>query len=119
MGSRWRAHRIENKIDQGTPDLFFTVAGLSSMMELKVQEPNKNNCIKIPHFTQDQRDFIKLYGTYLLLYSNGHYMLFGPTTGHLVGRGQSFEDHKAVALWSSDRPNWDQFLQVVIDQLRA
>lgn len=125
MGSRWRAHRIENRIDEGTPDVFFTIAvpgtatRVAGMVELKVQEPRKGQKIVIPHFTQDQRDFIRLHHTFLMLYSNGYYMLFGPTTGHLVGRGQSFEDHKAVALWSSDRPNWDQFSQVVVDQLRV
>ena len=125
MGSRWRAHRIENRIDEGTPDVFFTIAvpgtatRVAGMVELKSFELPKSRKITLRHFTQDQRDFIKLHHTLLLLYSNGHYMLFGPTTGHLVGRGQSFEDHKAVALWSSDCPNWDQFATVVTDQLRA
>jgi hypothetical protein len=26
MGSRWRAQRIENRIDEGTPDVFLSVA---------------------------------------------------------------------------------------------
>ena len=121
MGARWRSCRIENRLDEGTPDVFFTMQTpkVSGMIELKSQDSRKNGNIVIPHFTQEQRDFIRLYHTFLLLYCNKHYLLFGPTTGYLVGLGQSFDAHKEIALYSSDRPDWDDFTAVLVDQLRA
>lgn len=125
VGSRWRAQRIENRIDEGTPDVFFTIAvpgmatRVAGMVELKSYEPRKGQKVVIPHFTQDQRDFIRLHHTFLLLYCNKHYLLFGPTTGYLVGNGQSFDAHKEVALWASDCPDWDEFTQTLIGQLQV
>lgn len=123
MGNRWKAHRIENRIDEGTPDVFFTIpvhgiaTRVAGMVELKSQEPRKNSGVVIPHFTQDQRDFIRLHHTFLLLYCNKHYLLFGPTTGYLVGMGQSFDAHKECALWASDKPDWDEFTRALTGQL--
>jgi len=123
VGPRWRAQRIENRIDEGTPDVFFSIqipgiaTRVAGMVELKSQEPRRGLRVVIPHFTQDQRDFIKLHHTFLLLYCNNHYLLFGPTTGYLVGNGQSFDAHKEVALWASDNPDWDEFTRVLSAQL--
>lgn len=123
IGTRWRAHRIENRLDEGTPDVFFSIQApgiatrIASMIELKSQEPRKNSTVKIPHYTQEQRDFVKLHHTFLLLYCNGHYLLFGPTTAHLVGLGQSFEAHQAVALYASDCPDWDEFISILTRQI--
>lgn len=125
IGSRWRAQRIENRIDEGTPDVFFSIqkpgiaTRIASMLELKSEEPRKGQKIVIPHFTDDQRDFIRLHHTFLLLYSDCHYMLFGPATGYLVGMGQSVSAHKEVALYCSDRPDWDEFIQILADQIQA
>ena len=125
IGNRWRAHRIENKIDEGTPDVFFSIqmpgmaTRVAGMIELKTEKSRKGQKIVIPHFTQNQRDFIKLHHTFLLLYCDFHYMLFGPTTGYLVGLGQSVQAHKDLALYCSDCPNWDEFIKILSDQLRV
>lgn len=102
MGNHWRAHRIENSIDDSTPDVMFTIKTgnrrIMGMIELKCQEPNKSDNLNAPHYTQGQRDFATLHETYLLLHSGGNFMLFDWTRSNEILRGQSLDWHKENSL---------------------
>lgn len=61
MAGHWRADRVENKILQGMPDVYFSVSsGLTGWMELKVinQFPKgDHHVVRIPHYTPFQANW--------------------------------------------------------------
>lgn len=61
MGTRWRADRVENKLLQGMPDVYFGVSPqLHGWIELKVlpEFPKWNKtAVKVPHYTAWQANW--------------------------------------------------------------
>lgn len=61
MGGRWRADRVENKILQGMPDVYFGVSPqLHGWIELKVLPEfpkSPKTTVKVPHYTAWQANW--------------------------------------------------------------
>lgn len=122
LGDKWRGHRIENRINAGTPDVFFTLIldGVRSagMLELKCQEPGKRGGINAKHYTQEQRDFATLHDAVLLmLYSNGWYVLFDSVLCDEILRGQSFNWHIENSIYASLSPDWSEVALIIKSSL--
>lgn len=104
IGPLWRACRVENKLDDGTPDVFFSIptpnGRVAGMMELKCQDPTKKSTITARHYTTGQRDFARMHrGTvFFMLHSGGVYMLFGSAE---AADGQSLGWHTSNSIYSS------------------
>lgn len=50
--------RVENRVEQGTPDVAFCFSGLSGWIELKVVDrwpSGRDVPVRVPHFTKQQR----------------------------------------------------------------
>lgn len=57
LGPYGRLKRIENRIDKGTPDVAYTIKGVSGWIELKhvpLAPARATTTIKIPHLTMEQ-----------------------------------------------------------------
>lgn len=61
MGAGWRADRVENKILQGMPDVYFAISPqLTGWLELKVlpvMPTRAETPIRIPHYTSYQANW--------------------------------------------------------------
>lgn len=61
MAGHWRADRVESKILQGMPDVYFAVSpGLTGWLELKVipQFPKgDHHVVRVPHYTSFQANW--------------------------------------------------------------
>lgn len=103
-GKRWNSHRIENKINNNTPDVFVSIPSynnimISCMLELKCQEISAKGTINAKHYTQGQRDFALIHrNVWLLLQSSNAYYLFDYTVANIILRGQSLDWHKSIAI---------------------
>lgn len=113
MSGGWRADRVENKILQGMPDVYFGVSPqLAGWLELKVlpMMPSKDNTkVRIPHYTAFQ--------------ANWHWTHrdFGTRSWILVQCGDElfvFASRMALALFEGMTPSQFRKAAVVVDMTK-
>ena len=76
MSPYWAAQRHEDKYTKGIPDVSYSMNGVNGWVELKTVEINKLGKVNIPHFTAEQRQWLKRHGR-----RGGHCFLFVEVTG--------------------------------------
>ncbi len=76
MSPYWAAQRHEDKHTKGIPDVSYSMNGVNGWIELKTVEINKLGKVNIPHFTAEQRQWLKRHGR-----RGGHCFLFVEVTG--------------------------------------
>lgn len=119
MGTKWKAERVENRLNKGFPDVVFTltVNGVTrtGLMELKCGEPNKKNSLKLRHFTDEQRQFAVDHNSFLLVRTTGSIMLFRGEICSKIGYGQRLPWQESVALFVAKKDkltpqDWENLL---------
>ena len=71
MSPYWAAQRHEDKHTKGIPDVSYSMNGVNGWIELKTVEVGKAGKVSIPHFTTEQRQWLKRHGR-----RGGHCFLF-------------------------------------------
>ena len=71
MSPYWAAQRHEDKHTKGIPDVSYSMNGVNGWIELKTVEVSNAGKVNIPHFTTEQRQWLKRHGR-----RGGHCFLF-------------------------------------------
>jgi hypothetical protein len=108
MREHWKATRIENPANPGTPDVYFTMGnGAMGWLELKHahQWPKRADTpLKIEHFTPEQRRFIRDHGrlgakVYVLLQVDRDYFLMKWRDALRIGEMVKADYYKIDFFW--------------------
>lgn len=109
--------RVENSVCPGTPDVNGCYRGVEFWIELKkVPRPRRTTTpVRIPHFTPQQRAWIKRRGrrAFVLLQVGRAYFLHGPEDVDALG-GLTYDEHwqRARLAWSQkEKHRWQEVLK--------
>ena len=122
MKDHWEATRIENPVGPGTPDVFYALKdnGRMGWIELKhVHEWPKRPTtpLKIPHFTADQRTWIKRYGSigaqvHVFLQVDREYFLLEWEPALLIDT-LLYNDYIDLAFYWRNRINYSELFSIL------
>jgi hypothetical protein len=113
--------RFENPIGLGTPDINLCYKGIEAWVEIKYLEkfPVKpTTSVKIPHFSNDQRNWLKRRGecsglAWLFVQTGTEYFLFDWKNAQYIGELVTLDwEHFAKGYWNK-RCNWQEWLRIV------
>jgi len=112
--------RIENAVEQGTPDLWVRCCGVGAWIELKYSArwpARRGTPLRCDHLTDEQRRWAvaegRAGGCYGLLWQVGsEYLLFGWRSIGRLGQA-SQEEMRELALWAGPAISWPEIMSRV------
>jgi hypothetical protein len=123
MSPYWAAQRHEDRYTKGIPDVSYSMSRVNGWIELKSITVDLKSIIKIPHFTNDQRQWLKRHGRrggncYLFIEANHKtnrtYILIPHNRIDVVGESNFLQLLEAAQYYSDNRIDVGRLIKALL-----